>query len=170
MATFLRVYLGGESALKPWVTGEAGHPQSACPMTRRSELSACADVVKQSTLLPPPSGRKIARPDSSVKPTTATPVAPDYAGGEHEGEGFTTSSGATRTRSPVRTSPIPRPRRPRPAIVTAPPEPGPGRREPCSTGVRTAAGIAGTGRDATAELRGAARNATSSARRRSAPA
>ena len=91
METFLRVYGGGEADLKPWLTDEVGYPASACPVGPPSatvHLLACEDQVKYSYIAPAGERQDIIRPDSGVKPSTASPQAPDSAGGQMKGTGF----------------------------------------------------------------------------------
>jgi hypothetical protein len=87
IATFLRVYSGGETQLKPWTTGEAGFPTSACPIPGSFTVD-CRDEVKQSYIAPAGERQDIIRPDSDVKPTTASPTAPDNAGGTYTATGM----------------------------------------------------------------------------------
>ena len=87
--TFLRVYLGGETDLMPWLTGEAGFPNSACP-TGPTHVALCADEVKQTYIAPAGERQDIVRPGPGSQPTTAGPQAPDDAGGVYSGTGFAT--------------------------------------------------------------------------------
>jgi hypothetical protein len=85
--TFLRVYLGGETELLPWLTGEAGFPVSACP-TGATHVPLCEDEVKQTYIAPASERIDILRPGPGTKVTTASPVAADDAGGQYSGSGF----------------------------------------------------------------------------------
>jgi len=88
--TFLRTYLGGESLLKPWLTGELGLADGACPSVggAPTRAVACPDLVKTSYIAPASQRQDVIRPASSDRPTTASPVSPDSAGGYYRGEGF----------------------------------------------------------------------------------
>ena len=91
MPTFLRAFSGGETQFLPYLTDEAGYPRSACPQGPESatvHLLNCDDVVKTSYIAPAGERQDIIRPDSGVKPTTASPTAPDAAGGQMAGTGF----------------------------------------------------------------------------------
>ena len=83
--TFLRVYSGGEAVLAPWLNDSVGYPPSACPS---GPLGLCEDVVKTSYIAPATERQSIIHPDSGVRPTTASPQAPDSAGGKLSGSGF----------------------------------------------------------------------------------
>ncbi|WP_026910832.1 alpha/beta hydrolase [Patulibacter minatonensis] len=90
MELFLRLYGGGESALKPWITGESGTPASACPSDPSSKAIACPDLIKYSYIAPAAERQDIVRPGSGAVPTTASPTAKDDAGGTYTGSGFAT--------------------------------------------------------------------------------
>ena len=62
MPTFLRAYIGGETDLLPWLTGEAGLPASACP-TGPTHVPFCEDVVKQTYIAPAGERLDILRPE-----------------------------------------------------------------------------------------------------------
>jgi hypothetical protein len=85
--TFLRVYLGGETDLLPWVDGEAGLPNSACP-TGLTHVPNCEDEVKQTYIAPAEERNDVIHPDPGIQPTTASPLAPDDAGGQYSGSDF----------------------------------------------------------------------------------
>src|SRR5262249_42674979 len=85
--TFLRVYLGGETELLPWVDGEAGLPGSACP-TGLTHVPNCEDEVKQTYIAPAEERHDVIHPDPGIQPTTASPVAPADAAGQHSGTGL----------------------------------------------------------------------------------
>jgi hypothetical protein len=87
MPTFLRYYAGGETDLKPWITGEAGMAPSACP-TGATHVPDCVDEMKTTYMAPASRRLDVLRPDSGVQPTTASPQAPDNAGGQYKGTGF----------------------------------------------------------------------------------
>jgi hypothetical protein len=87
MPTFLRAYIGGETDLLPWLTGEAGLPASACP-TGPTHVPFCEDVVKQTYIAPAGERLDILRPSPGVRPTTVSPIAPNDAGGVYTGTGF----------------------------------------------------------------------------------
>lgn len=90
MPTFLRAYLGGETELLPWLTGEAGSlPPSACP-TGASHVPICEDQMKQTYIAPAGERLDILRPGPGVRPTTLSPTAPNDAGGTYTGTGFST--------------------------------------------------------------------------------
>jgi hypothetical protein len=89
MELFLRLYGGGETDLKPWLTGENGLPSSACPAATSTAV-ACPDLVKNSYIAPAGERQDIVRPGSNPTPTTAAPTAKDDAGGEYTGTGFST--------------------------------------------------------------------------------
>lgn len=85
--TFLRVYLGDETDLLPWVDGEAGLPNSACP-TGPTHVPNCEDEVKYTYIAPADERQDVIHPGPGVTPTTASPTAPDEAGGMYSGSGF----------------------------------------------------------------------------------
>ena len=89
MPTFLRAYLGGETEMLPWLSGEAGLPASACP-TGATHVPLCEDEIKQTYIAPAGERLDILRPSPGVRPTTASPIAPDDAGGIYSGTGFST--------------------------------------------------------------------------------
>lgn len=81
MNSFLRTYLGKESAFKPLMTGEAPYPSSACPTLRGVP---CDDLVKTSYIAPAGERQDIIRPEAS------NPLTLNATGGELKGEGFAT--------------------------------------------------------------------------------
>ncbi|HZO05020.1 MAG TPA: hypothetical protein VFB52_01410 [Solirubrobacterales bacterium] len=89
MPTFLRAYIGGETDLMPWLTGEAGLPASACA-TGPTHVPFCEDQVKQTYIAPAGERLDILRPGPGVRPTTASPIAPNEVGGMYSGTGFST--------------------------------------------------------------------------------
>ncbi len=88
MSTFLRVYGGGETDLKPWITGEAGYPDVFCPTEPNATALACQDRTKYSYIAPAAERQDIVRPSSASQPTTAAPTALGDAGGSYRGDGF----------------------------------------------------------------------------------
>lgn len=88
MSTFLRVYGGGETELKPWITGEAGYPDVFCPDPATTASVDCRDLTKYSYIAPAGERQDIVRPSSTSQPTTAAPTARDDAGGSYRGDGF----------------------------------------------------------------------------------
>lgn len=88
MPTFLRAYVGGETELLPWLTGEAGSiPASACA-TGATHVPICEDQIKQTYIAPAGERLDILRPSPGVRPTTLSPTAPNDAGGTYTGTGF----------------------------------------------------------------------------------
>jgi hypothetical protein len=86
--TFLRTYLGGESVLQPWLTGDLGLPPGTCSTDPATHSVACPDLVKTSYIAPASQRQDVIRPASADRPTTESPVSPDSAGGAYRGEGF----------------------------------------------------------------------------------
>jgi hypothetical protein len=80
MASFLRTYLGMESAFEPLMTGEAPLPASSCPALRGV---ACGELVKTSYVAPAAERQDVIRPEAN------DPLRLDAAGGAMSGTGFT---------------------------------------------------------------------------------
>jgi len=94
IATFLRVFVGDETDLLPWLTGDIPLPASASPdyTTPGTTTRAVpyADLIKTSYIARAGERLDVIRPDSANRPTTANPVSPDSAGGTYKGTGFST--------------------------------------------------------------------------------
>ncbi|HEY0279632.1 MAG TPA: hypothetical protein VGC32_15325 [Solirubrobacterales bacterium] len=83
--SFMRRYVGGETALNPLMTGETTLPSSACPSGPSVELVPCDTVVRTSYVAPSDQRLDVLRPAAGIAPPTA-----DEAGGPVTPTGLST--------------------------------------------------------------------------------
>ena len=89
MATFLRRYLGAETALDPLMTGAEPYPASGCPLRRGV---ACNQLVGTSYLAPAAQRLDVLRPDADA------PLAVGATGGAVSATGFTKAAACNEDR------------------------------------------------------------------------
>lgn len=79
MATFLRRYLGADTALDPLMTGAEAYPAGGCPLGRGV---ACRELVKTSYIAPADQRLDVLRPEASA------PLSVNATGGAVTASGF----------------------------------------------------------------------------------